>query len=208
MRIFSQLFLLCLFLNGCSSTIYRQSQKPLLSATSFPTTLQSVRSIERKIGSKNISYKCTVGIDTSLYPNNLHFKLTKVKRFLRPGTEENMDYTVEYFATSDDSVRTILHEWNVAVKSNSSETNSSLTDTELPQENIIHAFQNKFAQLDSILMSSLGKPILKDIKGNFEEKTERDDIKWVGRNQLNVYLLMFKRDKNTYRQIRMISYLK
>jgi hypothetical protein len=49
------------------------------------------------------------------------------------------------------------------------------------------------------------RPSVRDIKGSFLEETERDDVKWFG-NQLSAYILMFKRDINTYRQIRLIIY--
>lgn len=170
-------------------------------------TLKDAISIEQDIGSKDISYDFIFTIDTTLYPNVLRYSLTKVKRFLRPGPDETMDYTIEYFAAPDDSVRTIIHEWNVAKKKNLL-NDSGLIDPDLPQVVIINAFQRRFDELDSIFTSSLGSPFAKDIKSNFLEATERDDIKWVAKNQLNVYLLMFKRDNNIYRQIRAVTYLK
>jgi hypothetical protein len=125
---------------------------------------------------------------------------------LRVYPDEGTEYVIEYFATSDDSVRTILHEWNVAEKSSSQTGDASWVGAHLPQANTIKVFERKFAELDSTMTSVLGKPAIKDIKSSYLEETERDDVKWVGQNQLNVYLLMFKRDRNTYRQIRMIAY--
>lgn len=194
---------------GCSNKKPRGSKNLSSSLNSFPSTLKSAVAIERQLGSKDISYEYTVGIDTSLYPNKLHYRLPKVKRFMRPGTTDGMAYTLEYFATSDDSIRTILHEWNIEEEPNDSALiNSALLNSDSPQTNVINAFNRKFATLDSTFTSLLGKPAIKDIKSSFLEETERDDVKWQGSNQLNVYLLMFKRDINTYRQIRLIVYPK
>jgi hypothetical protein len=183
-----------------------RSKNDASSITHFATTLKDATLIEQSIGSKDISYEYTVGIDTSLYPNKPGFRLTKVKRFLRPGPVDGIDYTIEYFATSDGSIRTILHEWNVAKELHTTADDSSIVFLDSPQTEIIRAFKEKFDNVDSILTASLGLPIYKDIKDNFLEEIERDDIKWTGQNQLNAYLLMFKRDDNTYRQIRLIIY--
>jgi hypothetical protein len=205
----SQFVIYSLFLIGCSTTKPMGSMEISSSTNSFPLTLKNAIAIERHIGSKDISYEYTVGIDTSLYPNKPHFGLTKVKRFSRPSTDRGMAYTIEYFATSDDSIRTILHEWNVAEEPNDSALiNSASLDSHSPQTNVINAFNRKFAILDSTFTNLLGKPAIQDIKSSFLEETERDDVKWQGLNQLNAYLLMFKRDINTYRQIRVIVYLK
>jgi hypothetical protein len=191
---------------GCSTTKPTSSNSKDVpsSVNSFPLTLKNAIRTERNIGSQDISYKYTVGIDTSLYPNKLNFRLPKVKRFLRHSVDEGMAYTVEYFVTADDSVRTILHEWNVAEEAD----NSALVYSDSPQTNVINAFNRKFATLDSTFTNLLGKPVIKDIKNIFLEETERDDVKWQGQDRLNVYLLMFKRDMNTYRQIRLIVYPK
>jgi len=204
----SKLVIYALFLIGCNSTRPMGSKEISSTEIAFPLTLKNAIAIERRMGSKDISYEYTVGIDTSLYPNKPNFKLTKVKRFLRSSRDEGMAYTLEYFATSDDSVRTILHEWNVEEANNSSAVNSVLLDLDIPQASVISAFNSKFAKLDSTFTSLIGNPAVKEIKSNFLEETERDDVKWEGLKQLNVYLLMFKRDMNTYRQIRLIVYPK
>jgi hypothetical protein len=174
----------------------------------FPLTLENAIAIERYIGSEDISYKHLVEIDTGLYPNKHHFRLTKVKRFLRPSTDNEIRYTLEYLATSDDSIRTILHEWNVTEEPNNSTSFTDLLDSGSPKTHVIDTFNTKFAILDSTLTNLLGKPVVKDIKDNFLTETERDDVKWQGVNQLNAYLLMFKRDTDTFRQIRLIVYPK
>ncbi len=203
----SKAIIFSLLLIGCSTTKHRGSKEIYSSVNSFPLTLKNAIRTERNLGSKNISYKYSVGIDTSLYPNKLNFRLPKVKRFLRSGADKGMTYTVEYYATADDSVRTILHEWNVAKEEeNSTLVNSALIDLDSPQTNVINAFNRKFATLDSTLTNLLGQPAIKNIKNSFLEETERDDVKWQGLDQLNGYLLMFKRDINTYLQIRLIVY--
>jgi hypothetical protein len=184
------------------------AKKELPPISSFPMTIKDAIYIEHSIGSKNISYEYTVQIDTTLYPNILSYKLTKVKSFLRPSPDSIMNYTIEYFATSDDSVRTILHEWNLEDKQNSTINDPTYIDSDLQQVQIINAFQAKFANLDSTFTSLFGKPVVKDIKSNFFGETERDDVKWIGQNHLNVYLLMFKRNNNIYRNIRVIAYPK
>lgn len=193
----------CILLLGCSKIKSSGSTEKSSLEYSFPFMLESAIAGERQMGSKDISYAYTVGIDTSLYPNKRKFKLMKVKRFSRSNTEEGMEYSVEYFATSDDSVRTILHEWSV-----SNEATVDLIDPKSPQKNIINAFDKKFATLFLISQNLLGEPTLNDIRGTSLEESERDDVKWQGFNRFNAYLLMFKRDLYTYRQIRLIVYLK
>jgi hypothetical protein len=200
----SKLGILCLVLISCNATKQKGSNRIASSENNFPLNLKNVIANEISIGSKDISYDYIVGIDTSLYPNKPRFKLTKVKRFLRASPDKIMDYTVEYFATSDDSIRTVMHEWNISEDL----YDSALRDSDSPQTIIINAFNRKFELLDSTYTNLLGKPAIKDIKSSFLEQTERDDIKWNGLNQLNVYLLMFKRDMDTYRQIRLIVYPK
>lgn len=205
----SKIIIFYLLINGCSPKKLNGSKEMTPSEAAFPSVLKDAIATERNIGSNDISYEYTVGIDKSLYPNKPNFRLTKVKRFLRPSANDGMTYSVEYFATSDDSVRTILHEWNVAEDTNdSTQINSSLLDSDSPQIKVINTFDRKFASLDSTFTNLLGKPAIKEIKSIFLEETERDDVKWHGLNKLNVYLLMFKRDMNTYRQIRLIVYPK
>jgi hypothetical protein len=117
-----------------------------------------------------------------------------------------MNHTVEYFASSDDSVRTILHEWNLA---DLEENSSKLVDS-ISKQFSVKAFDAKFRTLDSILTTSLGTQTLKDINTGFSEETVRDDVKWSREGGLNVYLLMFKRDgpESMYRQIRLITYFR
>jgi hypothetical protein len=144
---------------GCSTTKPRGSKNLSSSVNSFPLILKNAIAIERHLGSKDISYKYTVGIDTSLYPNKQHYRLSKVKRFMRPSSTEGMAYTLEYFATSDDSIRTILHEWNIEEEPNDSALiNSALLNSDSPQTNVINAFNRKFATLDSTFTSLLGTP--------------------------------------------------
>lgn len=198
----------CVFILGCNSFKSSSPRKSFPPLTSFPPTLKSARLIEQGIGSKDISYNHLVEIDTGLYPNRLNYLLTKVKRYQRPSQEEGLNYIIEYFASSDDSVRTIVHEWAVAANSSLAYDEAKVTDLNLPQAAVIEVFKNKFEFLDSTFTSSLGLPVLKNIRGNYFEDSERDDIKWLGQNPVNVYLLMFKRDKNTYREIRTIVFMK
>ncbi|MDB5276124.1 MAG: hypothetical protein JWR61_1079 [Ferruginibacter sp.] len=191
-----------LLLIGCNTKKAIDSED--ISVNSFPITLENAIEMEQNIGSKDISYEYTVGIDTSLYPNKAHFRLTNVKRFLRSSADEGMEYTLEYYATSDDSVRTILHEWDVAEVANDSVSVNSAS----PRTNIIKTFDRKFSTLDLTFTKLLGTPSVRNIKSKFLEETERDDVKWQRLNQLNAYLLMFKRDIDTYRQIRLIVYPK
>jgi hypothetical protein len=118
-----------------------------------------------------------------------------------------MEYTIEYFASPDDSVRVILHEWNVAQDPNLKRNYGDSENSDSTQSVVAKTFESKFINLDSTLTALLGKSIVRDIKSNFLEETERDDVKWVG-NQLSAYLLMFKRDTDIYRQIRLIVYPK
>jgi len=109
------------------------------------------------------------------------------------------------FATPDDSIRTIIHEWNV---SNSDNKLEDLFDSDLLKADIIKAYNKKFNSLDSTFTALLGKPISKKISKHFLQNTKRDGIKWTIQTNLNIYLLMFKRAINTYREIRAIIYLK
>lgn len=197
-----------LLISGCNLFNSNSPRKPLPPLISFPSTLKSARLIEQGIGSKDISFDYLLEIDTSLYPNKLNYLLTKVKRYQRPSQDEGLSYIIEYFASSDDSVRTIVHEWSVAAYSSLAYNKAKVTDLNLPQAAVIEVFMKKFEFLDSTFTSSLGLPVLKNIRGDYFEDSERDDIKWLGQNPVNVYLLMFKRDKNTFREIRAIVYMK
>ncbi len=171
---------------------FRQQEPPV---TSFPNTLKEVKAIERRLDSEDISFSYVLQIDEGLYPNKLHFNLVKVKRYLHAHLNEGIRHTIEYFATADDTVRVILHEWTIG-----------RIDPEAPDK-VMNAINNKFTNLDSTFTSLLGTPIVRNIKNGFQQETERDDVKWTG-NQLNAYLLMFKRDSSFYRQIRLVVYPK
>jgi hypothetical protein len=193
-----------LLLAACSEKKADAPENVLPPVTSFPTTILAADSIERGLGSKDKSFTYAVEIDTSLYPNKLKFQLTKVKRYVRPGLIDRMEYTIEYFATSDDSVRTIVHEWNVANESNLRLNNDS-ENSDSMLSFIIRSFDSKFIGLYSTFTALFGTPTVRDIKSDFFVETNRDDVKWSG-GQLKAYLLMFKRDKDIYRQIRLIVY--
>lgn len=188
-------------IGGCTkpdSVPYKGTPPPV---SSFPATLQAATALEKSVGSTDVSFKYNHGIDTSLYPNSPHFDLKKVKRFMRPSSEDGIEYTIEYFMTSDDSIRTILHEWSVAEQENDNPV------SHLAQRIIIERFERKFTQLDSNFTALIGLPTLRDIKQGYFIETEKDDVKWPENKTFNAYLFMFKRDKNIYRQIRAVTYL-
>lgn len=168
----------------------------------YPLTLKEADSFEIKLHSKDISFKHLLQIDTGLYPNKRAFQLTKVNRYARYHSDASLDHIIEYFASPDDSIRVILHEWNST--QNPDETNYNHSDTADRLQ--INLFQMKFEKLNSSIDSFLGRPHVKNITyGSFAE-TERDDVKWLSNDKLQGYLLMFKRDINTYRQIKLIVY--
>ncbi|MBO9562231.1 MAG: hypothetical protein J7621_05625 [Niastella sp.] len=195
-----------LILTGYKSvktTVPRQEEP---SVTTFPATLTEVAAMEQKLYSQDVSYSFMVKVGENLYPNKLHFDLTKTKRYLRTITREGMEHTVECFATADDSVRVILHEWSVPKNVTTQLSNTGSGDP-ASQTKVVNVFNNKFTSLDSSLTRLIGKPTVRDIKTGFQKEIGRDDVKWTG-NQLNAYLLMFKRDNDVYRQIRLIVYPK
>jgi hypothetical protein len=61
-----------LLLIGCSTTKPRGSKELSSSVSSFPSTLKHAMAVEHRLGSKDVSYEYSLGIDTSLYPNELH----------------------------------------------------------------------------------------------------------------------------------------
>ncbi|HMT75948.1 MAG TPA: hypothetical protein PKA77_17880 [Chitinophagaceae bacterium] len=163
-------------------------------------TLKEAINFEKQIDSKDISYDHYVEIDEGFYPNKQKYNLTSVKTFLRADT--NMNYSINYWSSSDDSIRAVLYEWNRQYVSQQNDTASMNVDQSSPQ-----LFDAKFIELEKSISSVLGKPTLKNINPILSEETQRDDIKWVSPNSLNVYLLMFK-DRGGYREIRMATYIK
>jgi hypothetical protein len=206
LKIITPVVLGSLILTGYKSAKTTDLRQAEPSVTTFPATLKELDAVEQKIGSQDVSYSFMVKIGENLYPNKLHFDLTKTKRYLRTITREGMEHTVECFATADDSVRVVLHEWSVPKGVTTPLTNAGSADP-ASQTRVVNAFNNRFTNLDSSFTKLLGTPIIRDIKTGFQKEVGRDDVKWAA-NQLNAYLLMFKRDGDVYRQIRLIVYPK
>ena len=190
----------CLALVSCSNTrSSNRIEKSGLFANPKLTLKEAIRS-EKQINSKDISYDHYVGIGEGLYPNKQHYNLTSVKTFLR--VDSNMNYSINYWSSNDDSIRVVLYEWNRQYITQENDTSSIYVDRQNPQ-----LFDKKFTKLEKSISSVLGKPTVKIISPNVSDETQRDDIQWESANSLNVYLLMFK-DKVGYREIRMVTYLK
>jgi hypothetical protein len=164
------------------------------------STLKEAVIAESKIGSKDTSFDHFVEIGDDLYPNSLQYKLTAVRTFLRRA-DPDINQSVNYWSSDDDSIRVILHEWSVNAVSRQNDTTTFRTSN---SENQFQKMDIKFFELEKELTSALGNPSLKIIDPDISAETKRDDIKWEYPGKLKVYLLMFK--NIAYREIRLITY--
>ena len=164
-------------------------------------TLTESVAFEKEIGSRDISYDHFVGIGEGLYPNKNHYILTSVKSFLRT-QDPNGNYSIHYWSSADDSVRTVLYEWTSQIPL--TYHNDTMDISPSHSEIKIRKLDQTFSKLETKLISLLGSPTLKEIHPLISIETQRDDIKWEYSNKINVYLLMFKH--SGYREIRMVTY--
>jgi hypothetical protein len=166
-------------------------------------TLTDAVAFEKEVGSKDISCDHFVGIGEGLYPNKHHCILTSVKSFLRT-QDSSANYSIHYYSSADDTVRTVLYEWPVQEQPNYQ--NDTIQISPDNSEIQIQKLDSAFSKLEAKIASILGAPTLKEIHQTVSDETQRDDIKWEYPGKVNVYLLMFKH--SGYREIRMVTYHK
>jgi len=130
--------------------------------------------------------------------------LANKKRFRRPAGDNRLEYTIEYYTSPDDSIRVVLYEWNMPTVGPGG-INRGDSGYDKPVQN---ALAKQFSEVRDEITRTVGNPSQINIEPGYANVTRRDDCKWLSPEKPKVYLLMFKRDKNLYRQIRLVVYLK
>lgn len=129
--------------------------------------------IEERLNSDNISEESkTAGFGIGIYPNEKKFDLQKPNAFVRE-SDTDLPLKVFYQFSGDGINRLILYEWEIS-------------DSEVYNKKLREKCHLKFTEIFNLVTSRLGDPI--------EDTTApsgRREVRWAGKNGLNVFLLSF-----------------
>jgi hypothetical protein len=167
-----------LLLIGCKSTKLTTFDKNIFWYDNLGSN--EMIQIEGRLNSKDISEESqTVGFGVNLYPNEKGFNLQKPKVFVRNLNKE-LPLKVFYQFSSDSINRLILYEWDIS---------DALGGSELPDQDKRKLREKcilKFDEIFKLITSKLGEP-----EENTISRSNRREVKWIGKNGLNVFLLSF-----------------
>ncbi|MGQ2984734.1 hypothetical protein [Flavobacterium sp.] len=136
--------------------------------------------VEGRLNSIDISEKSrVVAFGINLYPNEKEFNLQKPKVFLRNSNTE-LPLKVFYQFSNDSINRLILYEWDISDALERSELSYN------EKRNLNEKCILKFNEIVKLITSKLGEP-----KEDTTSKSNRREVKWMGKNGLNVFLISF-----------------
>ena len=138
---------------------------------------KNIKSIEKKFGSKKFKLKSKIYISDDFFPDAGRFKLEQPLVFIRKDENFHIQSEVQYFFTSDDTVRLITHSWDTKAISNKIRYNKDFSKTKKEE---IEQWNLKYDNLTKELSDALGKPA--NGTGKSELKTSSGYGDWKERN--------------------------
>ncbi len=166
--------------------------------------LKDAINIEKSIGSKESADTNTIyTLGKDLYPNRNEYPLASARVFRR-NESSCFSLEVDYsFDKRDSSVKAILYEWNSLMYADN-EMNYD-KENKYSEKEISKKFRNRFEQIKVDISSKIGMPNSENFGSKTNTKSYRDDVHWLDRNGVNIYMFMFGSNYG-YGQIRVVVY--